>query len=343
MFLVVNAGAKMRRTVFGVALLAVVGGCATPQSYQQAELNRDTYTYQGRELSASRMSFDSIVQNRAEDLFVELAGVQPEEFELRGSVVSRINIGGIGNAGIESHEAAAIAPPSAEKTENNLFARANEPVSLLLNTQNSLTDNGWRRGEGGYIHLPSGFVCPNALSMVLENEDTNVTSTLVLPIADIHVFNDQGTDTACDYVDANKAAYFTLFVSNWPNVTLADHYSSALQHIVDRFSVASETTLLSPSIDLGANSQHQSTIEGDTLSGAFMLEPQDGINAKTALWLNKTGDWHVKARATYVVNMVGEEPQIMAAELLATVFHAATLFSVDKRINTGGGGVEVSY
>ncbi len=343
MFRLDRMGANMRRGFLGAVLLAGLGACATQQPYQQADMNPDVDDNRGVYSPAGRMSLDSAVQDRAAALFAELAGVRPDSFELRDSIVSRVNIGGANRAEIAAHEDGAPGPTASDKANNDLNMPTKAPESLLLNTQNNLMDNGWRKGNGGYIHLPSGFVCPNTLSMVIENEDTNITTTLNMPINDIRMFNEQGTDTACDYVDANSTAYLTVFVSQWSHITLTDHYSSALQHIVDRFAVASEATLITPNMDLNFDGGHQSTIEAETMSGAFLLEPQEGIQAKTALWLNKTNDWHVKARATYVLAMEGTEPTLMPAELLATVFHAATLYNVDKHINTGGGGVEVSY
>lgn len=338
MAILIESGAGLRRGILGAVLLPLLCACATEPAYQQARQDRGDY--RSSHWSAAGLHVDSIAENRAEAFFAKLTGETPSSFRLEESIVSRINIGGVGRSEISDHELSAPGPLSSEKAENKLAGGSVD--ALLRNAQNSVLDNGWRKGEDGYLHLPSGFVCPETLNMVLNNEDEDSTTTLALTINNIRMFNDVSTDTACDYVSQDSGAYITVFASKWPDTTLEDHYGAALQHIVDRFAVASEASLLIPTIELFSDREYQSTVEAETLSGAFLLEPQDGVTVKTALWLNKTGDWHIKARATYVLDMQAGEPQLMPAELMATVFHAATLYAVDYHINTNN-GVDVSY
>ncbi len=76
-----------------------------------------------------------------------------------------------------------------------------------------------------------------------------------------------------------------------------------------------------------------STEKGDALAAAYITEPQDGVTFKTALWLNKTGGWHVKARATFPVVMQGEEPQLSVVEMMSATIHTSTVVAVDKHVN----------
>lgn len=314
-----------------VAAAASLSACATsPLEYSQGH---------GGHTGADKWQSVYPGADGAASLFTSLTGQAAPDFQVEETTVARVAIGGRGPRIIADHEAGAAAPAGAGKIDN--LGLGVTPGTVLERTQNNLNDNGWRQGPDGYEHLPSGMACPNAIIFNVENEETGEKNSIPISLADIRLFDQFGRDTGCDYVNQDAGVYLTFFASEWPDTTLADHYGAALQNIVDRFPIASETPLVAMSFQDDAPAT-VSTIEGDTLTGAFLLEPDEGVILKTALWLNKTSDWHVKARATYVVAVEGAEPQFSVAEIYAAIFHAATLIRVDRNINAST-GVAVSY
>lgn len=330
----------------GMAILCAIGlsACATTTPVETAPRQASIE----RPLRAAAAQPDNFVMSRydaeiaGETMFSQLTGLPASPVRLAESTISRISIGQTGLPEAEAHERFVGAFDDPAKILRSGTA-AETPV---LPAQNSFADNGWRQAESGYVHLPSGFVCPNAMGLTLKDEATGESLTLEIPLNQIRNFATDGSDTACDFVNQSAGIFLTFFVSNFPQLSLDDHYSAALKHIVDRFPITSETTVFAPAIELDTR-DYESRIEGVTKAGAFLLEPQNGITGKTALWLNKTGDWHIKARGTYVVAVNGDAPgSLTAAELLAAIYHTATLFNVDKYTNSeerGAGGVQVSF
>lgn len=268
----------------------------------------------------------------------DVPGLGLRRYSVGEATVSRVLIGGFDDPAVARHEKQPARADGYDKLLNDLSARPAQ--NIPLNVQNQLLGGGWTQSDGGYFHQPSGFYCPYEIEMVFTDDGGNqpTVTRLTAPINNIRVFDEAGRDTGCDYVNEKDGVYITMFASEWPDKTLQEHFSAALKHITDRFSVASEATLVKPEITIdGGEGGWTSTIEGETLSGAFLLEPKDGVTLKTALWLNKTGDWHVKARATYVAAKDGNTPQsYMAAELMAIVYFTATLYGIDYYLNSGG-------
>jgi len=83
----------------------------------------------------------------------------------------------------------------------------------------------------------------------------------------------------------------------------------------------------------GAEDATPSTIEGETKAAAFLLEPVNGTVYKTALWLNKTGFWHVKARGTFYLGKEGELPLLPFTETSMSNRHDDKLHEIDRHLN----------
>lgn len=231
---------------------------------------------------------------------------------------------------VHAHEAAFRS--KIDKAENISVEQSSEPVLIATNA------GGWRENEDAYIHDFSGMVCAKSeLSLVpLKGDEIGFVA---MPLKNIQVFDTSGYDTACHYESQQFGIALTFYASRWPDVALGDHFNQSLSQILAQLPIATET--LSVTADAEVEEGYDSTIEGKTLSAAFLLERKNNTQYKTALWLNKTGSWHVKARASFA--MLGDEDDIAFTEIFAATNYATKLVEVDKHINTGGGGVEVSY
>ena len=322
-------------------LVSISMGCASLPSEDNNQLSA---WQNGTGISKPSISYwsNDELEAQARSLFSDLSGQDIKTLSVSQNTVARISIGGAASSEVIAHETTLAGPFSQSKAENLTGERG--PGNILQPIQNGPIDNGWRQDGNNYFHLPSGFQCDATQEITINDDTTGETTSLVVPINQVRIFDDAGTDSACDYVNETEGVYLTFFVSKWPDVALDDHFGSALQHIVDRFPVAEEAPLFSMDMTIDTK-DYESSIKGDTLSGAFHLVPQDGTTVKTALWLNQTGDWHIKARATYIAATNGETPQTpVPAELLATVLHAVTLHTVDRHINSSNNEiVEVSY
>ena len=233
------------------------------------------------------------------------------------------------------HEAGFASSSEAKLANITGQSRATD-ASSIIQTQ-AANQGGWREGENEYVHAHSGMKCPLQFSGVMFDEEGGSSQAEIL-LSGILVFDNLGHDTACNYMDTNQSVALTFYASKWAAISLDDHFGSSIKNILDRFAVKTEAPLVVTDIERDG----KSTIKGDTKGAAFILQPQDGVTFKTALWLNQTGDWHVKARATYPVAVVDEEPQFSVLELMAAIYHSLKLAEVDGHINSAA-AVEVAY
>ena len=213
------------------------------------------------------------------------------------------------------------------------------------------SQGGWLESEEAYIHGPSGLTCAKSeLAFGALSGDT--LTIYPMPLKNVIVFTDDGSDVGCHYEYPEAGIYFTVYASRWPGVSLEDHFASALQDIAENLTLDAESPIIitSPGEDDEEAEADQpdylSTIEGETLGAAFLLEPMDqGIVYKTALWLNKTGDWHVKGRGTFFNGTVKNPVQLPFTEISLSSSYADRLEEIDRHINTVGeaGVIQVSY
>ncbi len=214
----------------------------------------------------------------------------------------------------------------------NVFANVASGSAPIIEVQNTLKLNngGWQETEGSFHHEISGMTCPKELVMVMTDEDGE-KAPITAVLSKITVYDEIGNDTSCDFENKQLSIFVTLYASNWPDVSLIDHFGASLKLIVDRFSLKSEATVAV--VTLKSDETRKSSIEGKTRAAAFITHPLEGVTFKTALWLNKTDDWHVKARATYPVAVGDAEPQFSIVELVAAIMHSMALLEVDMHIN----------
>ncbi|PQA88074.1 hypothetical protein [Hyphococcus luteus] len=212
-------------------------------------------------------------------------------------------------------------------------ARATAPVESVL-VQNSMAPSaakgGWRETPSELIHDYSGMRCPKVIEMLTLGDDGESIEKLPVPLKGVTLFDENGLDTACNYLISEPGVFYTLYASRWPDVSLEDHFGAALSLMVQELPFKKEAPVM---VATAEREGAPSAIEGETLAAGFITQPIDGESYKTAVWLNKTGPWHVKARLTYTTGLIDQDAGLSLVEMMATTIHALTLLEVDAHTN----------
>ena len=219
---------------------------------------------------------------------------------------------------------------------DNITGGTSSGRQTIIKTQ-AANQAGWSDNGDEFVHAYSGMICAKSLGVDMIGSDGSNTQ-IPTNLTQIHVFDNVGNDTACSYANEEQGVVLTFYASKWPDVTLDQHFGSSLSSIVSQLPVKSEATVMIAQTEITAGS----SVEGDTKAGAFLLTPVDGVTFKTALWVNKTGDWHVKERATFPVARNNQAPEFSSIELIAALYYALKLVEVDDHINQAK-SVDVSY
>lgn len=302
--------------------LVLVAACAS------VEAPRQQTAATGPALHAGVAPLPRDIETKTQTVLAALGRSDVEDVSFRTVQAGRARIAPAAGPAEAAHEAA-FADGGEAKTANMTGRRDQSETPAIL-AQNSLANNGgWREEEEAFIHAYSGMRCPKELMMIMIDEDGGENQSRAA-LSNIQLYDDSGNDTSCHYVNRAEAVYLTLYASNWPDITLEDHFGASLKLIVDRFPVKSEAPVIVA--ETAAETPADSMIEGPTIAAAFLTEPMEEKTFKTALWLNKTGPWHVKARATFPAPAEGEG-QFTVVELVSATMHAITLVEVDRRIN----------
>ena len=311
------ASAQSQRLAgISLALLAAAS-CASSEQAQQAE--RSVFAYGGAHLDVDAAAEAVLAANDfAMEVGPQFTTVKANRVDISSEPFSQ---------GLPHEEGMGVGP--ADKTRN-LLAGA-DVLSPLTLAQNSMANNGgWRQTEEGFVHSYSGMQCDKAHALVEKEEGGDEAKITVLPLQNIELYDASGQDTACHYYDQERTIIYSFYASNWPDITLEQHYGGALKNMVERYSVKEGAHLLVAELDKRDNS----TIEPDFKGAAFLLEPnEEGVTVKTSLWLNKTGNWHVKTRATYPMQDGDGPTSFSASELIAAILHVLKVTEVDKHIN----------
>jgi hypothetical protein len=216
---------------------------------------------------------------------------------------------------------------------------SNEPRaqsrSIQILTQNSLpaNDGGWSEVGDAYVHRYSGMRCPKSFDMVLNNEKGEIVQRVYTALLQIRIYDQSGMDTSCHLTNEAGSVLVTLFASHWPDRSLEDHFAEGIRLIVDHFPMALKSEVPVMVATPNGDSYSLSVDKGVAMAAAYISEPLNGQTYKTALWLNKTGGWHVKVRATFPVEMKDEKPQLSIVEMVSATLHASTVVAVDKHVN----------
>ncbi len=161
---------------------------------------------------------------------------------------------------------------------------------------------GWVQGEGSVVNSTSGLACPTRW----ESEDRSYALNLFR----IHKFDSNGLDVGCSF-QSNTGARITLYASFIPGVSRDVHAKMAAEIIRERF----ETTEPLPIPHVNLKSEDGESLEAPIAVGYGIKIPGSDVKMKSSLWLVKTGDWHVKARATH--RQDDSITEIMAALMFA--------------------------
>ncbi|MEL6378541.1 MAG: hypothetical protein AAGK25_12650 [Pseudomonadota bacterium] len=196
------------------------------------------------------------------------------------------------------------------KTRNLRFATYDAETYQSINDE---VPPGFEQVNIGYQHVKSGMICPFGLA----TED----DTYAIAITNIRLFDQQSTDVGCDY-KTTTGGYITIFSSYWPDITQAQHAAAANQQIRDRFKTDKALDVVIVTLeDYNAATMGTATASGYDISEAGAEKP-----IKSSVWVAKTRQWHVKARATHYM----DDP---LTELFAAMMHNRTHVDV---FNTGG-------
>ncbi|GJL95895.1 MAG: hypothetical protein DHS20C05_23000 [Hyphococcus sp.] len=306
-----------------IAALLFVGACAS--TGDQASAARPYYDH------ASAYGLPEGVDARVRAVFAAMGEQAPQNVSFSVTQIQRAEIGSRGLPATQAHEEEFAAPG---KKEIKNFA-LDGATPTFINAQGAAENGGWVREEDAYRHIYSGMTCDLSIMLILPIDETNFQFASV-PLSGIQLYNEQGNDTSCNYTSQTLGARITFYASQWPNVTLDDHFSGALNDMTKAMPIKEAAPVVVANADTDEEGYGPSSIEGETKAAAFFLEPVDGNNFKTILWLNKTGDWHVKARVTYLMpeQETSELAMFFSIEGFASTEYASKLEDVDKHINS---------
>lgn len=191
-----------------------------------------------------------------------------------------------------------------------------QSVGEIFEIQNSVSPPGWRVESNAILHLESGLRCPDDINIVSQD--------LKFDLAKILHFDDTKRNVACHYFSNQAGTGFTIYASHWPDITQEEHAYGAVSAIFEAYEVIEEMTVQVATIkrDDGAKGSNE-ILDGMEVPHAigFKITNQNSEQVKTALWVVKTFDWHVKVRATYEI-----EDQI--SELIAALYFATSHLDV---------------
>lgn len=176
---------------------------------------------------------------------------------------------------------------------------------------------GWGRKDERLVHAESGLECPLEFDFSAGPGDAGALS-----LSDISSYDETNRDVSCNYSNGG-AAIVTVYASFYPDISVEDHAAAAVAAMRRTFTLGDAMPVVSVEIedkDAGATT---ADLE-EPIAGAFDIGEINGEAYKTALWIAKTGGWHVKTRATYA-------HADFTAEIVAAVIFAANYLNVDMK------------
>ncbi|MEO9969932.1 MAG: hypothetical protein ABJG15_08920 [Hyphomonadaceae bacterium] len=149
----------------------------------------------------------------------------------------------------------------------------------------------------GLEHLASGYVCATAIDSFSLTGDEAFRGL------------GRGNDVACLY-DSPQGANVKLHLTNFGrSVSPAAHLKGVEANLTETGRIADETVL-------------PSTLNADAIQNAAaftMTNPDVGPPLHTAVWIEKIGEWHIKARATYAPDQ-SEDVGRFVSVLISTAY-----------------------
>lgn len=317
-------GISANRVMRGIALAGCVAGLATAC----ASVNENSGVHPAR-VHAAGSALDRDVARLANEAFATagMPGAAPATIKV--AAFNRASLSNSASVRTDHHEAAF----RDDETQSENHSTIAGGRGLIVTVQGGETSGGWRELEDAYFHEFSGFLCNKSEITLGSLSSGGAFQVTRLPLKNIYVFDAQGFDIGCNYANPEAGFYFTVYASRWPSVSLDDHFASAINDIFANMPISKEAFSITSTNEKEGDAP--STIEGDTKAAAFLLESDSRRAAfKTALWLNKTGDWHVKGRATFPVAIQNGEPDFAMVEIFLSSLYDTKLNEVDVHINT---------
>ncbi len=184
----------------------------------------------------------------------------------------------------------------------------------------AVQEGGWTELPDRLVHGPSGMQCPKRGIPQPQGEGQD---PIPVYLAGITIHDKKGLDTSCNYLSADKSYLLTIYASNWPDVDIETHFLSALYSIDQSLPIKERVPVLIA--ELERTDGKKTAVETDTIGIGFNTEPIKGKAFQTILWLNKVGDWHVKARATYT-------PPEVTRQIPAMLMHTLAIIQIDDKV-----------
>lgn len=295
------------KQIIPFVILTLVAACASaPQSAQNdaRAIGQSAEALTG--ISLSNLSRIQIVENTTitQSMLPEMAGAALPISEAQSESQS-------------AHEEAATIRQDNAPRINNL-SQGNAAQVIFKRAQNTALD-GWAAIATTMVHLESGLACPLSIDVASENRQ--------YLLDEIIQFDAAGRDVACNFQAPGVSMKFTIFATYWPDVTQDQHLVSAVAAIYQGYTVTQEMPVsvvsLEPEDGDEAAAQLFEDLE-EPSAGGFLISDADGVAAKTAIWLVKTNDWHVKVRATYATDDV-------MTEVVSAIYFAMSHLSVKAK------------
>lgn len=191
---------------------------------------------------------------------------------------------------------------------------ATESPRALVNEQ---PPAGWRRKDERLVHAESGLECPLEFDFSAGDDDA-----AALSLSDISSYDESNRDVSCNYSNGG-AAIITVYASFYPDISVEDHAAAAVAAMRRSFMLKDAMPVVSVEIEDKEAGATTADLE-KPIAGAFDIGEINGEPYKTALWIAKTGGWHVKTRATYA-------HADFTSELVAAVIFSANYLNVDMK------------
>ncbi len=175
------------------------------------------------------------------------------------------------------------------------------------------------RGEKGLIHTQSGMQCDGTHFLSEAGGGAPVEQLFLIGVG---VYNPRGNDVGCVYSSEAGDFRLTLFASEWPDISAADHFGVARNLMVTKESPYGQDAPIMV-ITVEKDDKDAEAIPETLAFGYDSLPNAEGQVLREGLWLAVVKGWHVKLRATHT-------PPRMPPMILGSIMHTLALLEIDS-------------
>lgn len=213
-----------------------------------------------------------------------------------GALVAQMLTGAPDDPSLMRLAHAETAPGDKSKIANPFSdARAYEATPDLMRAAAQEIKGSWvLRDDGTFMHKLSGMECDANQKMTMTNEDTGENTVTAMTLHGLALFNEDGSDTACDYRTQDNSRAITLYATYAPDVSAEEMFYGSVQAMRQALPLGDtlDIFIAAPQTDDGA-------VIMKPYAAGFDIGKQKGTAYESALWTEKTHGWHIKVRATY--------------------------------------------